>query len=223
MTVVNPDAAAPRGSGSLPPFTSPLPPSVPLPSPIQLIPAVPPSQHGYWPNPWTPPSAMPLRGTPPGPLRPIFEHPELRPGNAGGLRQALAEYDRRLGLGPSGALATVARRLGGSETMMGSARLEVLVDRTGNIQSVSILDASEDLPGWRHFAHILRATPVPGMRFAEEAQGVWMLLDVNARNALPSGHRRVWEHGSTLVFDVADFGARKSRVVHTSIASERPF
>ena len=207
----------------MPPFTSALQTSVPFPPPIEVVPAVPLPEYAPLPNPWTVRSLIPERVTPPGPYRAISEHPELLPQSRGGLRQALSEYDRRLGLGPSGPVVSAARRAGMSGTARGNARFEILVDRSGTIQSVSLLDASQDVHEWRRFAQSLQAMPLQGMRLGEDAQGVWMLLDVSANNERSSGHRRYWDYGLTFLFDVADISARTMRVVHATVASEVAF
>jgi hypothetical protein len=204
----------------MPPFASPLPPSVPLPPPLRVIAAVPPPEYGPLPNPWTLPRLIPERPTPPAPYRFVLEHPELLLQTSGGLRQGVAEYDRRVGVGPSGPVLAAVRRVGMSETATGTARFELLVDRSGKIQSVSLVGASENVAGWQRFAHTLLATPISGMRLAETAEGAWVIVDVSANNERSSGHRRFWDYGLTLAFDVADAGARTLRVVRATVASE---
>jgi hypothetical protein len=217
------DSGIPARSGTMPPFTAPLPPSVPLPSPIQLVPATPPPQYQRLPTPWTILPRIPERPAAPAPYRPVLESPERNAASAGGLRQALSEYDRRLGLGPSGPVLSAARRAGMSATATGSARFEVVLDHSGTIQSVSLVDASEDLAGWQRFGENFRAVPLRGVRFAETAQGAWMMVDVSARNERLSGEPRWWDYGLTLVFDVANLHPRTQRVVHTSVVSELVF
>jgi len=103
----------------------------------------------------------------------------------GALRQSLSEFDRQLGLGGSGPLVSAAREVAMSEWVTGEATFEILVDRSGMIQSARIVDASRDAAGWRRFGEELKSSsPRPGMRLPERARGVWTLLYVNVDNEL---------------------------------------
>jgi hypothetical protein len=215
------ETITPGSAGSMPPFTAPLPPSITLPAPLRVVPAVPPPEYGPLPSPWTAPRVIPERATPPMPRQ--LPNPELITQGTLVLRQALAEYDRRLGMGPTGAVLSAARRVAMGETATGSARFEVWVDRTGTIRRVALRDASGDVPGWQQYAQALRSTPIPAMRMGDTAQDAWMVIDVSAQNERSSGRRRLWDYGLSLSFDVADIGARTMRVVHTRTASELTF
>jgi hypothetical protein len=207
-------------NGSMPPFNAPLPPAVPLPPPIVVPPATPPPQYETPPNPWTV-STIPSRATPSGPSK-LSEAPDFAKRSAGGLRQALDEYDRRLGLAPGGGVVSAARALAMSEPVNGGARLEIVVDATGRILRAAVIDASEDTESWRRYAEALQEIPIRGMR-AEGNHGVWMLVDVSSTVESSSAHTRWWAPGVALVFDVADIGARRTRVVHANVASEMSF
>jgi hypothetical protein len=149
------------------------------------------------------------------------ERPDEVEPPAGALRQSLSEFDRQLGLGGSGPLVSAAREVAMSEWVTGEATFEVLVDRSGMIQSARLVDASRDAAGWRRFGEELKSSsPRSGMRLPERARGVWTLLYVNVDNELTSGHRRWWAPGAVLTFDIADVHARRVRTVHTHVLGE---
>src|SRR4029078_1958560 len=92
---------------SVPPFVAPLPPAINYPPPITVPPATtPPVPCGPFGNE--------CRDNP-GPVAPYLLpeqagwSPDAAGPPAGGLRQALVEYDRRLGLGGGGAVIAAAR------------------------------------------------------------------------------------------------------------------
>ncbi|HKQ69320.1 MAG TPA: hypothetical protein VJT73_08275 [Polyangiaceae bacterium] len=191
----------PPDGQSPPPFDSPLPPAVPFAPPITILPATP---------------------EPPAPPPPYVlpERPDQAEPPQGGLRQSLSEYDRRLGLGGGGAVVSAVRNLAMTERARGSATFEVVVDRTGKVRTVRLLDASRDAPEWREFGIALSAEPIPNVRIPETARAAWVLVHVDANDELTSGQRRWWSYGVWLTFDVADVSAHRERVVHSRVLSE---
>jgi len=207
-------------NSTMPPFTAPLPPSVPFPPPIVVPPATPPPQYQTPGSPWSA-TTVPTRPAPAGP-RQLAEAPDFARRSAGGLRQALDEYDRRLGLAPGGGVLSAVRDLARSEGVRGGARLQIVVDSTGRILRTDVVDATEDVEGWRRLGDALQEIPIRGMR-AEGRHGVWMLVDVSSTVERSSGRSQWWAPGVAVVFDVADIGARNLRVVHANVASQVSF
>jgi hypothetical protein len=153
----------------------------------------------------------------------LSERPGFAPSGAGGLRAALDEHDRQLGLGQGGPVASAAREIGMSEIVTGSARFEIVLDPSGQIRSATLLDASGDTAGWQRFADELGRASMRATRIGEGANGAWMLLDVDATNEPSSGHRRWWAPGIALLFDAGDINARDTRVVHSRVSSQLSF
>jgi hypothetical protein len=201
-----------------PPFTAPLPPAVPLPPPVRVPEAVPPP----------PPSVIQpfdLLPSVPGPMAPPAPNllPE-RPDNAqppvGGLRQGLSEYDRRLGLGATGAIVSLARSVAMGHIATGSASLEIIADHTGSIRSVRVVDVDGERARWEDYAEALRGARAPSMRVSEVTRGVWMRLWVSANIERASGRRNWWSQGVFLTFDLADTSAHRQRLVETRVLSQ---
>jgi hypothetical protein len=94
-----------------------------------------------------------------------------------------------------------------------------MADRTGSIQSVSVVRSSGDIDGWRRYAEELRSSQHSGMRLPERARGIVTLLDISVGNEPSSGHRRWWAPGA-FVFDIADVNSRRLRTVHTQVLNE---
>ena len=200
---------------SVPPFVAPLPPAVNYPPPITVPPATtPPRPCGPFGNE--------CRDNP-GPVAPYLlpeqaVSPDTAEPPAGGLRQALVEYDRRLGLGGGGSVVAAARDIAQGEYVTGSATFEVVADPAGRIRSARLQDASGDREGWQRFGEALHQEHVTGMRAPEHARAVWMILYVSAENELTSGQTTWWYPGAVFAFDVDAINAtriedRTSRVL----------
>ena len=216
LPIAVPDAPPPTGLVDLPhpstlydvydarpDFTLPLPPTNPGPPRSGLVPATPP-----------PPSL-------PAPLA-LPERPGAPP-PAGGLRQALSEYDRRGGLGAAPAVASLSRGLLQNADAWGSATLVVAMDARGTIQMARVLSSSGDDAAWGQFAAELRGKHVRA-RLPAEARGIWMTLGVEARTnaarGIGGGPVSV-ARGGLLTFDLADLAAvPQQRLVQTSVLSE---
>jgi hypothetical protein len=213
----NPTPATPIGQGFLPappslehprdegpPFTAVLPPSVPLPRAAPQIPATPPP------------------GQRPAPYR-LPERPGATP-PAGGLRQALSEYDRRLGLGAGGAVEDLARTDLVDSSAVGSAVLEVRVDRSGVVRTVRVVSASQDLADWQQLARELRGARAGRIRMPAGAAGAWMRIGLEARVTDPSGLGRPFPltlYPGAVGFDVTSLAhASDLRTVFVSVLSE---
>jgi len=203
---------------SVPPFVAPLPPAVNYPPPITIPPATtPPVPCGPFGNE--------CRDNP-GPVAPYIlpeqaGAPDTAEPAAGGLRQALVEYDRRIGLGGGGAVVSTARNIAQGEYVTGSATFEVIADASGRIRSVRLQDATPgDKDGWQRFAEELHQQRATGMRTPEGAHSVWMILYVSAENELSTGHNSWWSPGVVLTFDVAAINARRLRTVTSRILTE---
>ncbi len=117
---------------------------------------------------------------------------------------------------------SAARDLARSQSVKGSARLEIVLDSSGRVLRAAVVDNSEDTEGWERIAEALQDTPLRVMR-GEGNHGVWMLVDVSSSVQLISGRTQWWAPGVTLVFDVADISARSMRVVHANVASQMTF
>jgi hypothetical protein len=202
---------------SFPPFASPLPPAVNYPPPIAVPPAT------------TPPRPCGPLGNEcrddPGPVAPYMlpeqpVTPDTAEPPAGGLRQALVEYDRRLGLGGGGAVIAAARDIAEHEYVTGSATFEVVADSSGRIRSARLQGASRDKEGWQRFGEALHQERVAGMRAPDRSHGVWMIVYVSAENELTSGHTSWWSPGVALAFDLDDINARRIRTVSSRVLTE---
>jgi hypothetical protein len=202
-----------------PPFDRPLPPSIQLPPPIRVLPAVPPPFPDEIRNPADWVRTVPALPGRPAPTR-LPERPDEVQPPAGDTRQSLSELDRRVGLGGAGPVITAARQIAQSEWVTGRATLEIMADREGRIRSVRVVEASRDTDGWLRYGQELRTAQQSGMRLPEEARGIWMLLEVRIDNELSSGHRNWWAPGLVFFFDLADVNARRLRTVHTQVLSE---
>jgi hypothetical protein len=202
---------------SVPPFNAPLPPAVNYPPPIAVPPATtPPRPCGPFGNE--------CRDNP-GPVAPYMlpeqaGAPDTAEPAAGGLRQALVEYDRRLGLGGGGAVIAAARDIAQGEYVTGTATFEVVADPSGRIRSARLQDASRDREGWQRFGEALHQERVTGMRAPERARAVWMILYVSAENELTSGQTSWWSPGVVLAFDLDDINARRIRTVTSRVLTE---
>jgi hypothetical protein len=139
---------------------------------------------------------------------------------AGGLRQALVEYDRRIGLGGGGAVVGAAREMLQGDFVTGSATFEVVADPSGRIRSVRLQDASRDREGWARFGEALHQERVAGMRAPEHSRAVWLILYVSAENQLSSGHNTWWYPGAVFAFDLSDIGAQRVRTVTSRVLTE---
>lgn len=194
------DVGAPSADEGRPPFTSPLPPAVPL-----------------------PPAPPTLPGLPPPPIVPMPfqfpERPELAPPPAGGLRQTMAELDRRLGLGAAGPVLTAAESLAEGSIAQGSAVIAVRVEAPGQIAAARVTSASEDAAAWGELATRLASLSLPALRLPEAAKGAWMVLRIEVAPRLPAGDRLSYP-GVLLAFDSANAGARPVRIVSGRVLSE---
>jgi hypothetical protein len=202
---------------SFPPFDSPLPPAINYPPPI-VVP------HGTTPPVNCGPFGNECRDDP-GPAAPYLlpeqaGNPDVAEPAAGGLRQALAEYDRRLGLGGGGPVVSEARAIAQREFVTGSATFEVLAEPSGRIRTVRLRNASQDRQGWERFAEALHQARVTGMRLPEQAHGVWLVLYVSAENELSTGQTSLWSPGVWLAFDVASVYAQRLRTVESRVLTE---
>jgi hypothetical protein len=173
-----------------------------------------------------PPLAPIVPITPPPPDRPapnfLPENPRA-PQVFGGLRQALSEYDRRLGLGSGGALISELDSRLAAGYVSGAALLEVRVDRQRRVRDVRVMDSSGGADAWNEFAANLVGTPLPTLRLPEPANGAWMQVRVEARPRMPSGRtpgRPAWLPGTLIAFDLSDLGAVEQRVGHARVVSE---
>jgi hypothetical protein len=202
---------------SVPPFNAPLPPAINYPPPI----AVP---HAVTPPVPCGPFGNECRDNP-GPTAPFLlpeqpVSPDVAQPPAGGLRQALSEYDRRIGLGGGGGVVAAARKVLQGEFVTGSATFEVIADPSGRIRAVHLQDASRDREGWQRFGEELHQAHASGMRAREHSQAVWMILYVSAENQNPSGHAAQWFPGTVIGFDLSYVGARELRTVTTRVLTE---
>jgi hypothetical protein len=202
---------------SVPPFNAPLPPAINYPPPITVPHAVtPPVPCGPFGNE--------CRDNP-GPTAPYLlpeqaGNPDVAEAPAGGLRQALSEYDRRIGIGGGGPVVAAARKVLQGEFVTGSATFEVIADPTGRIRAVRLQDASRDREGWQRFAEELHQQHASGMRVREHTQAVWMILYVSAENEPTSGHNTWWYPGTVFAFDVSDINSRTVRTVTSRVLTE---
>jgi hypothetical protein len=202
---------------SVPPFNAPLPPAINYPPPIVVPHAVtPPVPCGPFGNE--------CRDNP-GPVAPYLlpetaANPDVAEPPAGGLRQALSEYDRRIGLGGGGAIVAAARKVLEGEYVTGSATFEVIADPSGRIRAVRLQDASRDREGWQRFGEELHQERVAGMRAREHSQAVWMILYVSAENELPTGNAIGWYPGTVISFDSSNIGSQRVRSVSSRVLTE---
>lgn len=194
------DTVAPSADEGRPPFTSPLPPSIPLPP-------LPPTLPGLPPPPTVP---MPFR---------IPERPQFTPLPAGGLRQTMSEYDRRLGLGPSGPVLAAAQSLAAGSPVRGSAVITVRVESTGQIAAARVTASSQSAAAWGELAARLASMSVRAVRLPEAAKGAWMVLRIESEPRLRSGDRLHYP-GVLLAFDVSNIGARPAPMVTAQVLSE---
>jgi hypothetical protein len=197
-------------------------PQMPLELPQAPIPgatATPPPDSDTPKNPFESFPALPTRPVPPAPLA-LPERPDGNTPPAGGLRQALAEYDRQLGLGRTSPIVSTFAAVGMSEWVTGEATFEVIVDRSGRFRSVRVLDASRDAEGWGRVVEKLRQSACRGIRFPTSAVGTWALVFVKMDNERFSGPNRYWWPGWTLAFDPSSAGSARTRVVRSHVLSE---
>jgi hypothetical protein len=106
------------------------------------------------------------------------------------------------------------------EIARGEGRIEIEVEASGSVRIARVLDATEDLDGFRRVASSLRVLRASHLRLPSEAQGGWMMLDIEAEGRLPSGRvpgRPVRYPGTLLTFDLSDIGARPLPVVRARI------
>lgn len=197
---MRPGSPQPGSPEAGPPFSAPLPPAVPLPPRAPIGVAIPP-----------PPTVPPPFNIP--------ERPGFTPFPAGGLRQALAEYDRREGLGASGPIEHAIRVLAMSSVARGTAVFAIRAQASGQIAAVRVTAANEDIEAWRELGERLTTLSVLPLRLPEEANGVWMVIRVEARVVHPAGDRSIYP-GTLLAFDPSNIATRQLRVVHAQTLSE---
>lgn len=198
--VMRPGSPEPGSSEAGPPFTAPLPPSVPSAPQAPLGTALP-------PPPTTPPPFD------------IPERPGFTPFPAGGLRQALSEYDRRGGLDAGGPVTRAIETTAMSSIARGSAVFAIRARTTGQIASVRLTAANRDIDAWRDFGARLSTLSVAPLRLPEDAAGVWLVVRVEARVVHPAGDRD-WYPGTLFAFDPSNIDTQPLRVVHAQVLSQ---
>ncbi|MBK7582828.1 MAG: hypothetical protein IPI67_21870 [Myxococcales bacterium] len=143
---------------------------------------------------------------------------------AGGLGAELEARDRERGLARGGLIATHARSaaisLGPAE---GTATFVVDTDADGKVQAVTLSEARGGASWTRVRAALTRALATRRLRVPRGARGLRVSIRVEAKVQLPSGSRpgdSVRAKGPGAEFDVADIGARASRVVSARVLNE---
>ena len=143
---------------------------------------------------------------------------------AGGLGQGLEDRDRARGFGRGGVVATLARSAAiaaGPQTGEGS--FLVITDRGGRVVSVTLGESVG--AGWADVARALqRALAAKRLRVPVGANGLSVRVQVRSKVQLPSGadpNSPARIRGPGAEFDVADLGARATRVVSAQITGER--
>lgn len=198
--VMRPGSPEPGSPEAGPPFTAPLPPAVPLPPRAPVGNALPP-----------PPTVPPPFHIP--------ELPEMTPLPAGGLRQALAEYDRRGGLGAAGPITATIDTAAMSAVARGTAIFAVRAEAGGRIAAIRLTAANQDVDAWRRFGASLAGARIGPLRLPEGAHGVWVVVRVDAKIAHPAGDRASYP-GTLFAFDLSNIDTRPLRVVHAQALSE---
>ena len=118
--------------------------------------------------------------------------------STGGLQEGLEAHDRKLGIGPAGAVATAlfqaAHQQDAPET--GTALFNITVLRTGAVE-VSLGEASDKK--WQavatHAAEALRRSPP---RIPPPREGYKLTLKITAEETMPNGLKRKQLHGARL-------------------------
>jgi len=141
------------------------------------------------------------------------------PPPAGGLRQALDEYDRRAGLGAGGPILRALETIAMSSTARGSAIFAIRARKDGQIDSVRLTAANRDIAAFRDLGAQLMTLSVADLRLPEEANGVWLVVRMDARVVHPAGDRR-WYPGTLFAFDPSNISTHALRVVHARTLTE---
>lgn len=143
----------------------------------------------------------------------------MSPPPAGGLRQALDELDRRAGLGASGPVLQALETIAMSSTALGSAVYSIRARKSGEIDVVRLTGANRDVDAFRELGTRLMTLSVANLRLPEEANGVWLVVQLDARITRPAGDRTRYP-GTLLAFDPSNIGTHALRVVHARTLSE---
>lgn len=197
---MSPGSPQPLSPEAGPPFSAPLPPTVPLPPSAPVLPGLPP--------PYTVP-------TPFG----IPERPDLTPFPAGGLRQSMNELDRRAGLGAGGPVLRALETIAMDSTARGTAIFAIRAQANGQISAVRLTAANEDIALFRDLGTRLTTLSVSRLRLPEEANGVWLVVRLDASIVHPAGDQ-TWYPGTLFAFDPSNIDTQRLRVVHARVLSE---
>ncbi len=149
--------------------------------------------------------------------------------STGGLREHLSDTDVSLGLGYGGPSVAAARDAITSNDATGRARLEVEIDQSGLVRTVKVLRTSGRDNEWDLVALTMRKVLLHKKnRIPAGSRGLVLVLQVEAVMRLPSGGEgesstkmRPQGLGIGGEFDVADIGAKPSRVVHARVVGQR--
>lgn len=131
----------------------------------------------------------------------------------------MVELDREAGLGAGGPILRALETIAMSSTARGSAVYAIRARSNGQIQSVRLTAANHDLEGFRDLGTRLMTLSVANLRLPEEANGVWLVVRIDARTVHPAGDRG-WYPGTLFAFDPSNIGTQRLRVVHARTLSE---
>ena len=106
-----------------------------------------------------------------------------------------------------------------SSTALGSAVYAIRARKSGEIDAVRLTAANRDIQLFRDLGTTLQTISVSNLRLPEEANGVWLVVRLDARIAHPAGDRR-WYPGTAFAFDPSNIATHALRVVHARTLSE---
>jgi hypothetical protein len=163
------------------------------------------------------------------------------------LRAPLDARDRAMGLGAAGPLVSVAHDAASPSLApdVGTATLEIECDATGKAVTARVLYADAELGAWDDVAKaLLRLAADKRVHLPRGAHGLRAQLRIVAERALPSGEKRTASAGaapddvcdgtgvnrrcaagmptgvSGTWGDLANIGAKRSRIVHVRVVDE---
>ncbi len=155
--------------------------------------------------------------------------------------------DRAMGLGAAGAFVSVAHDAASPSLApdVGTATLEIECDATGTAVSARVVSADGDLGAWNDVAReLVRLATSKRAKLPHGARGLRAQLRIVAERALPSGEKRTIGAGAApddvcegtglnrrctagmpvgvggTWGDLANIGAKRSRVVHVRVIDE---
>lgn len=145
-----------------------------------------------------------------------------------GLKGALAAQDARKGLGPDGPVLRALEEETRSSLApdRGSATFRAIVDATGTVTALNLLDSTGDRGGWNEARERAFAALQKKKLEMRGTNGAMIDITVESELRYPSGQKAgggpSLTSGGVAMGDLSDIGSRPQRVVHARLSNYTP-